>query len=351
MLSHRGAPARVWPVRGAARVFIDDSFFPPTTASAYPSTINVPSLSGSVDKVTVSIFGFTHDKPRDVDILLAGPAGQSLILMFDAGANFPVSGRNITFEDGFGQVPDLSLINSGTYRPTNREHFDGDDDFPSPAPGNAPTATRLDTFNNQSPAGAWSLFVVDDATFSAGAIFGGWSITISPQALEYSFSETVGSYIGASNLSLLNQTTSTNITSSPSTSMPFMQISYTFPSFLRGILPDGNYRAQLQGFGDVAGNMMSPSPDVYSFFVLGGDANRDRSVDEADLDVLAGNWQQSPRIFSQGDFNYDSRVDSRDLYILAARWQTTLPALATVQQSARLAGAAFSAVRVAEQIL
>jgi hypothetical protein len=44
-------------------------------------------------------------------------------------------------------------------------------------------------------------------------------------------------------------------------------------------------------------------------------------VDVADLGILATNWQQSPRIFSQGDFNYDGSVDVADLGILATNWQ------------------------------
>ncbi|HWP40121.1 MAG TPA: Ig-like domain-containing protein, partial [Tepidisphaeraceae bacterium] len=210
------------------------------------------------------------------------------------------------------------------------------------------TATATNASGTSPPSQALNITIDTVAPAVSSRAF---RFETGPQALQYNFSETVGSYIGASNLSLLNQTTSTNITSSPGTSMPSAQISYTFPGLLGGILPDGNYRATLQGFGDVAGNMMSPTPDVHSFFVLGADANRDRAVNQADLDVLAGNWQQSPRTFSQADFNYDTRVDARDLYILAARWQTTLPPLAPAQLFPRPTGLSFSAVRLAEQIL
>jgi hypothetical protein len=91
-----------------------------------------------------------------------------------------------------------------------------------------------------------------------------------------------------------------------------------------GIIPDGNYQAKLLNgsVSDLAGNSLAAE---YSFnlFVLAGDANRDRTVDITDLGILATNWQQSPRVFSQGDFNYDNLVDITDLGVLATNWQKT----------------------------
>jgi hypothetical protein len=68
-----------------------------------------------------------------------------------------------------------------------------------------------------------------------------------------------------------------------------------------------------------------------------GDANLDRAVKVADLGILALNWQQSPRVFSQGDFNYDGNVNVDDLGFLATNWQRLLgaPAVSAVQTSPR----------------
>jgi hypothetical protein len=159
-------------------IFIDSDFFPPTPASPYPSNINVPALAGTVEKVTVQLSGFGHDRPEDVDILLVGPGGQNVVLLSDAGSLFAVSGRNLAFEDGFGQVPESNPINSGTFRPTN--HDDGLSeswpDAPSPSDGES-----LSIFNGVDPQGTWRLYVVDDASFMAGVIGGGWSVTITTQ--------------------------------------------------------------------------------------------------------------------------------------------------------------------------
>ena len=52
-------------------------------ATPYPSTINVPSFTGTVTRVTVTLYGLSHTWPRDIDVLLVGPTGQTLLLMTD----------------------------------------------------------------------------------------------------------------------------------------------------------------------------------------------------------------------------------------------------------------------------
>jgi hypothetical protein len=94
-----------------------------------------------------------------------------------------------------------------------------------------------------------------------------------------------------------------------------------------GVLPDGDYQLAIAAgaFSDAAGNPNTVPVDE-AFFVLAGDANRDRRVNFDDLLVLAANYNQSPRTFSQGDFTYDGRVNFDDLLILASRYNTSLSA-------------------------
>jgi hypothetical protein len=108
------------------------------------------------------------------------------------------------------------------------------------------------------------------------------------------------------------------------------------------ILADGNYRATITGsLTDTAGNAFAGS--TLDFFVLAGDANRDRSVDFNDLVALAQNYNTTGKTFSTGDFNYDAKVDFEDLVLLAQRYNTTLspPAVA----AAGVADAELLAVR------
>ena len=139
----------------------------------YPSTIAVAGVAGTVSKVRVALSGFTHTFPDDVDVLLAGPAGQRIILLSDAGGSLDVNGVNLVFDDAGAAVPDSAQIVSGTFRPTN---FGTGDVFPAPAPG-LPHGAALAAFNGSNPNGTWSLFVVDDAGGDLGSFAGGWSLS------------------------------------------------------------------------------------------------------------------------------------------------------------------------------
>ena len=160
-------------------------------ATPYPSSIIVPATTGTVTKVTVSLSGFNHTYPGDVDILLVGPSGQKLLLMSDAGGATDVVNANIVFTDTASASLPNSLISSGTYKPTNYDT--NSDAFPSPAPA-SPYVATLSTFNSINPTGTWSLYVRDDSQQDPGSINGGWSLsfeitpppTVAPSSLAYS---------------------------------------------------------------------------------------------------------------------------------------------------------------------
>lgn len=88
-------------------------------------------------------------------------------------------------------------------------------------------------------------------------------------------------------------------------------------------LPDGHYHATLlaNSVRDSAGNVL-PYNQLFDFTFRRGDANGDGAVDFNDLVVLAQNYGQSGKTFSQGNFNYDAdgKVDFDDLVILAQNY-------------------------------
>ena len=98
-----------------------------------------------------------------------------------------------------------------------------------------------------------------------------------------------------------------------------------FSGFARGAPPDGNYRVTIRPgvLEDRHGNA-SVNASTGEWYVLAGDADRNRSVTIADLATLAGRYNL-PGTFSQGDFDYSGLVDIGDLAIVASKYNSTLP--------------------------
>jgi subtilisin-like proprotein convertase family protein len=146
-----------------------------TPALPYPSVINVSGLAGVVSKVTVSLVELSHTFPADLDVMLAGPAGQRVMLMSDAGAGNAVNGVTLKFDDDAAiTLPQSGQIFNGSYRPTD---YEPGDPFIAPAPG-GPFASALSAFVGANPNGVWSLYVTDDRGVDSGVLAGGWRLNI-----------------------------------------------------------------------------------------------------------------------------------------------------------------------------
>ena len=96
-------------------------------------------------------------------------------------------------------------------------------------------------------------------------------------------------------------------------------------TYSAGALADGNYRLTVNAGGvkDSAGNTIAAKYS-YDFFILAGDANHDRSVDNADFTVLFNHFTQHGT-YADGDFNGDGIVDNADFTILFNNFTKTLP--------------------------
>lgn len=150
---------------------------PAGTGTPYPSGITVSGLVGTVEKVTVEIFGLAHAWPDDLDIAVRAPGGgPAVMLMSDCGGDQPIAGGiHITFDEEGIALPDNSLIGPGVYRPTD---YLAGDVMPAPGPG-AAYGTSLTVYEAADAAtinGDWELFVLDDTSGDAGIIGGGWRI-------------------------------------------------------------------------------------------------------------------------------------------------------------------------------
>lgn len=139
--------------------------------------------------------------------------------------------------------------------------------------------------------------------------------------LEVTFSEAVTN-VSAADLSIKNLTSG----ATPAANSVTFDSDENIASFgVAGGLADGNYYATLmQGSTeDASGNDLG-NPVNFSFFVLAGDANRDRAVNIGDFAVLAANFNQ-PGTFGDGDFDYSGTVNISDFAILASKFNTNLP--------------------------
>ena len=143
-------------------------------ATPYPSTSSaIDGLVGTVTDVNLTLGGFTHAFPNDVDMLLVSPSGAKAIVMSDVGGGNPgVSGINVVLDDQAATSLPATNYVSGTYRPTN--NGTGDPFTPVDATG---AGSTLAAFNGTDPNGAWSLYVVDDGTGDSGSL-SSWSISV-----------------------------------------------------------------------------------------------------------------------------------------------------------------------------
>ena len=152
------------------------------------------------------------------------------------------------------------------------------------------------------------------------------------QAITFTFDRDVEPSLNLSDLQVVNLTTGQTIPiarfSLRTIGAPSLPTSaewvYDITQF--GPLPDGNYRATIDrnNVTDRAGNSLAASATL-DFFVLAGDANRDRRVDLADFVILRNNFSQTNRVFSQADFNYDGIVNLSDFVILRNNFGQSLP--------------------------
>ncbi|MDQ6804016.1 MAG: Ig-like domain-containing protein, partial [Actinomycetota bacterium] len=168
---------------------------PPNTvadATPYPSNVFVSGVAGTVNHVAVTLNNVTYSHSQDIDALLVGPSGQTLILVANlgpsSGAGAPASNSTVTFSDAgvlppSGQATPWSALS--TVKPVN---YGGANEVwgpPAPPgpygdPGTSGTgATLASQFNGTNPDGTWNLYVITTAGGDGtGAIAGGWCANI-----------------------------------------------------------------------------------------------------------------------------------------------------------------------------
>lgn len=160
-------------IGNGATIRINDA----TNAAPYPSSFTVANIPGNIGRVTAVIADLTHPNPQDIKAQLVSPSGTSVVLMSSAGGANAVDRVRLTFDDSAAAaIPSGAQITTGAHRP-----FDySPGALPAPAPSTNISSTGLSALNGTNPNGTWSLYVIDTATGSTGAISGGWLVNIFP---------------------------------------------------------------------------------------------------------------------------------------------------------------------------
>jgi subtilisin-like proprotein convertase family protein len=163
-----------------------------------PPTIPVSGLQGTVTGVTARLTGISHTFPDDLNILLEGPRGQTVMLASDVGSavssrqgdlggnkkSYPANGITLNFSDSAPRrLSDTDPLVSGFYKPTNIDdpNEGGPPEMLFPAPltdDTTPFSTSLSSFNGTDPNGTWTLWITDDHSGDSGKVYGGWGLDI-----------------------------------------------------------------------------------------------------------------------------------------------------------------------------
>jgi hypothetical protein len=147
--------------------------------SPYPSTLSVSGEQETVVKARVTLSDINGGDESDLDVLLAGPGG-STVLMSDicSTGGFVPSFIHVNFtfdDDAAAPLPQScspGSTDTGTYKPTN---YDTSDNFPGIAP---PYPLGLANVRGTDPNGNWSLYAVDDSYPDPVTINGGWTLDL-----------------------------------------------------------------------------------------------------------------------------------------------------------------------------
>ena len=117
-------------------------------------------MGGTITEATLTLNANTHQRVRDIDILLVAPGGQKVIVTVGCGPN---ERREQHDADLVGLGRFIVGHSGRLFRgPINRRTSEPGDTFAAPAPAGPYGTSFWPAFNGQSANGRWSLYVVDD---------------------------------------------------------------------------------------------------------------------------------------------------------------------------------------------
>jgi hypothetical protein len=183
-----------------------------TNASPFPSTIQVPTLAGALQSVTVTLYGLTDLDTSGIEILLLGPSGQAVDLMYETSSG---AATNVTLTIADAAAPfagEGATLTNGAYQPSGVPF--GPFDFPfAPIWDQFPQVTTngLAGFIGTALNGTWGLYeVYNNIGNGPGGISGGWSLTFTLTPTNAAVTTLAASAITSTNATL-NATVDPNL--------------------------------------------------------------------------------------------------------------------------------------------
>jgi hypothetical protein len=180
------------------------------------------------------------------------------------------------------------------------------------ASSSSPTATIAATFSNVSITSASPQITSADYLFN-----------VANNRISVTFNKDVSASLATGDVEVFAAGSSTAIVPTLASYDPATNVAvFTLPA----PLGDGNYQIRIAARTIIDAQANANAASATDFFVLAGDANRDRTVDFADLVILSQNYNLPGKTFSEGNFDYSAggTVDFQDLVILSQRYNLTL---------------------------
>lgn len=167
------------------------------SGTPYPSTAALAGATSAPDRVEVHLENVSHAFTEDIDALLVGPGGQTLVVMSDAGGGESILDVDLDLDDlAPAPLAEDDPLESGAFRPA--DYTDQADAWPAPAPpgpyGRAePTGsdTFTSVFGGLDPNGTWNLYVTDAFPALDDGSIGNWCISAIEDLFEASDSDSV----------------------------------------------------------------------------------------------------------------------------------------------------------------
>lgn len=266
---------------------------------------------------TLNIIVGTDRMPWDQRIYIS-IGGTAVAPVFSLPPNWDYSTTNINLP-GFNvprayvDIPAGQTHTIFTVTPVNDTRVEGDETIE--------LAVSPDAAYDIGNPSAYTLLIRDDDYFGAPVCNAtAFQFETLPQQATFRFNQNVAAGISDGDFQI------TGPAGIPGHTFSYLPDTNTATLAFAAPLPDGNYtiRAPAGSITNASGQATTADA-VLSFFVLAGDANRDRAVDIADFSILATRFNL-PGTFSQGDFNYSGTTEIGDFAILAGRFNTSLPA-------------------------